>query len=404
MKWMDLSRWHTSVRQANSWEIADSYPAAVEVPFRGIVCEALTWSLPGLIYPRRLGHPRGRLLAFAALNTLSLASANRAISRDPEILQDTRWLVSQSVFTWLRYIAYAAVIPRRTYWRGSLDNMAFFSQVWWPITIWGAARGPRWAAAAGPVHGYLFYVTAAWANGEHLIPPPDVRRNIVNYCNTAIRSGLVFAVIIRTMHRASVEAEAEREAISRRLSAQEEERSIHKQELLVREDVARSLLRVRSLGRQLLCGSLADTIAAHIDDALSKPWNDGTPPTGTAIDIIRSVAANCLLTVELRGNSPVLDVQSAAVLDAITHTAFDNIHLYALPCRVTASVTYTRGRLTVRIADDGVGLSNLDLAFQPHHGLMTARGYVNDLGGELHVSANAPRGFALEAWWPYETN
>ncbi|HUZ55499.1 MAG TPA: hypothetical protein VMU94_23590 [Streptosporangiaceae bacterium] len=372
------------------------------MPFRGIVAETLTWSLPCLLYPRRPGHPRGRLLAFAALNTLSLAAANHAVSRDPEILQDTRWLISQSVFTWLRYIAYTAVIPRQTYWRGSLDNMAFFSQVWWPITLWGAARGPRWAAAAGPVHGYLFYVTSAWANGEPLIPPPDVRRNIVNYCNTAIRSGLVFAIIIRTMHRASVEAEAEREAISRRLAAQEEERSIRRQELLVREDVAVSLLRVQSLGRQLLSGGLADTIAAHIDDALSKPWNNGTPPVGTSIDIIRFVAADCLLTVELRGNSPVLDVQSTGVLEAITYTAFDNIRLYASPCRVTASVTHEHGRLTMRIADDGAGLIDLSLAFQPHHGLTRAREYVKDLGGDLHVSANVPRGLAVEAWWPYE--
>lgn len=404
MNWTRQPRRHTHADRNNSWKIADSYTAAVEVPFRGIVAEALAWSLPGLLYPRRTGHPRGRLLAFAALNALSLASANRAVSRDPEILQDTRWLISQSIFTWLRYIAYTAVIPRQTYWRGSLDNMAFFSQVWWPITIWGAARGPKWAAAAGPIHGYIFYVTSAWANGEPLIPPPDVRRNIANYCNTAMRSGLVFAIMIRIMHRASLEAEAEREAISRRLSVQEEERSIRRQELQVREDVARSLLRVRSLGRQLLSGSLADTIAEHIDDALRKPWNNGTPRVGTGIDIIRSVATDCLLTVELRGNSPVLDVQSAGVLEAITHTAFDNIRLYALPCRVTVSLTHADGRLTLRIADDGVGLSDLSLAFQPHHGLMRARGYVKDLGGELSVSANGPRGLVVEAWWPYETS
>jgi hypothetical protein len=389
--------------ESNSWRIAHSYTAAIEVPFRGIVAEALTWSLPCLLYPRREGHPRGRLLAFAALNTLSLVSANRAISRDPEILQDTRWLISQSIFTWLRYIAYTAVIPKQTYWRGSLDNMAFFSQVWWPITIWGAARGPKWAAAAGPIHGYLFYVTAAWANGEPLIPPPEVRRNIANYGNTAIRSGLVFAIITRTMYRASLEAEGEREAISRRLSAQEEERSIRRQELQVREDVARSLRRVRSLGRELLSSDLADTIAAHIDDALRKSWNNGTPPVGMGLDIIRSVATDCLPDVELSGNSPVLDAQAAGVLEAIAHTVFDNIRLYALPCQATASLTQADGRLSIRIADNGVGLSDPRSAFQPRHGLMRARRYVRDLGGELHVSANSPQGLVVEAWWPYET-
>ena len=146
--------------------------------------------------------------------------------------------------------------------------------------------------------------------------------------------------MIRIMHRASLEAEAEREAISRRLSVQEEERSIRRQELQVREDVARSLLRVRSLGRQLLSGSLADTIAEHIDDALRKPWNNGTPRVGTGIDIIRSVATDCLLTVELRVTARSWMFSRPALYQAITHTAFDNIRLYALPCRVTVSLTH----------------------------------------------------------------
>ena len=137
-------------------------------------------------------------------------------------------------FTWLRYIAYTAVIPRQTYSRGSLDNMAFFSQVWWPITIWGAARGPKWPQR--PAHLWIHLLRYfRLRQSRTSFPPPELRqhRELLRY---AMRSGLVFAIVIRIMHRASLEAEAEREAISRRLSVQEEERSIRRQELQVRGD------------------------------------------------------------------------------------------------------------------------------------------------------------------------
>jgi len=389
-------------RRPSRWVLSESYKTYTEVPYRAMMVESLAWTLPGLLFPKRPNHPRGRLLAFAALNCLSLAAANHALARDPELLQKKGWIIAQSAFTWARYVSYAAVTPKQTYWRGSPDNVAFYTQVWWPIVLWGVARGPRWAAASGLIHGYIFYITSAWANGEPFIPPPEVRRNIANYSNTAWRGGIVCAVVFRALRRASAEAEAEREAVSSRLAAEEEERSIRSQEVNVREDVTLSLMRIRSLGRQLLSPELADEIAAHIDDALSRPWNQGDSAVGSSIEIIHAAAKECSQPIEVIGSDVDLDVISAGVLQAITLTALENVRIHSSCSRVSVSLAVADKRLKLRVADDGVGLGGIAPAYRANHGLTRAREYVQYIGGDLSITENQPHGVVVEAWWPYE--
>jgi anti-sigma regulatory factor (Ser/Thr protein kinase) len=387
--------------RGHGWSIADEYKTYTQVPYRVIMAESLAWTLPGLLYPKRSGHPRGRLMAFAALNCLSLAAANRKLKNNPELLEDDGWLLAQTAAAWLRYAGYGAVIPKNTYWRGPRDNVAFYTQAWWPILLWGAGRGPKAAAAAGIACGYLFYLSSAWANGEALVPPSEVRRNIENYANTAWRSGIVCAVVFRALQRASQEALIAREALAVRLAAEEEERSIRRQEAAVRNDVTLSLMRIKSLGRELLPPELGDEIAANIDEALGKPWNHGDTSRGSTFGIIDQATQEFAQAVKVGGRDVQLDVISTGAFQAVIYTALDNVRVHAQCTEVLVETDHVSGRLELRISDNGVGLCDAEARYPENHALTRAREYVQYLGGDMSVSENFPRGVTVDAWWPH---
>jgi signal transduction histidine kinase len=213
---------------------------------------------------------------------------------------------------------------------------------------------------------------------------------------------MVLAIVFRALHRASSEVEAERKAFSARLAAEEEERSIREQERLVRKDVDLSLLRVRDLGQRLLPEELASQVAVLIDEALTKPWNHRDVAANSAEALIRIIADDCRVQVDLRGTNPVLDPRSVGAVQAISYTAFENISRHALVSRATVHVGSVQGRLTMRIADNGAGLHGVMPRFEPNHGLTRAREYVRDLGGDLEIAENPRGGVVVEVWWPHE--
>jgi hypothetical protein len=303
---------------ATAVSLVTAYKAVLEVPFRGTAIEALAWSVPGLLYPRRAGHPRLLLLFFAAFNVVSVLIAKRSIARHPEFLLSRRYLLRQSAESWLRYVLYAAVVPRRTYWRGRLDNQAFFAQSWWPIALWGLGQGPQWSLRVAPLHAYLFYVGSAWANGEPLLLPREVRRNILNYSNMTIWTGAACTLLFGTLKKASDKSAAERLAVAERLAAQKEEGLIRELTRSNRQEVTRSLLHVRSAAREALPPLTADKIANYIDEILARPWVARYDDVDhSALAIAESIGSDCGVQVRPVGPNIVLSNRSVGTMRLI---------------------------------------------------------------------------------------
>lgn len=388
------------VDKTTAVNLVSTYKAALEVPFRGVAMEALAWSVPGLLHPRRPGHPRRLLLFFAALNVSSVYFAMRSIRRDPELLLDRRYLLMQGATTWLRYVLYAGMVPKRTYWRGRTDNQAFFSQPWWPIALWGLGLGPQWSLRVAPLHSYAFYLAAAWANGEPLVPPREVRRNIFNYCNTTIWAGVVCTLIFRTLKKAAEESANERLALAARLAAQNRADIVRELARTTQQEVTRSLIYVRNAARAALPSHVADEVAEFIDDVLARPWAARSDETNqSAFAIVNAIGLDFGVQVRTLGSNMLLSGRSSAAVEALAHVVIDNARQHGGSSEILVTVRRQATRVSVRFEDNGDGLVNGQPQFSPNHGLTRTRDYLRDLGGDLTISSTSESGVVVDGWW-----
>jgi hypothetical protein len=126
-----------------------------------VALDPVTWTLPGLLWPRRKGHPRWLLLAFAGINTWSGVQGVARLRRDPELAQQVPWVLWRTLSSVVRYMAYPLLAPRRSYWRGPPDGAAFFMQTYEIPILWGALAGPAAAVVAGVGGGSVSYALAA---------------------------------------------------------------------------------------------------------------------------------------------------------------------------------------------------------------------------------------------------
>jgi signal transduction histidine kinase len=131
-------------------------------------------------------------------------------------------------------------------------------------------------------------------------------------------------------------------------------------------------------------------------------------------EIVRSVAdelrANTLVGLDLQVSGewqPRLSPEQAAELRQLVHEAFSNILRHAKASRVTVRLTRTRRRLTLEIADDGVGFDPQQLGGSPHggqagraQGLDNMRRRAELLGARLHVRSALAQGTSLSLTMP----
>jgi signal transduction histidine kinase len=120
--------------------------------------------------------------------------------------------------------------------------------------------------------------------------------------------------------------------------------------------------------------------------------------------MLRDLRVNTLLSVDfdVNGNDPhVLTAERRRHLLRIVREALTNISRHAQAKRVLVRLQWGVDALRLRIADDGIGMTNLPNDGRGH-GLRNMRERTMLLGGKLTISGQPGRGVVLDLEVPYE--
>lgn len=139
--------------------------------------------------------------------------------------------------------------------------------------------------------------------------------------------------------------------------------------------------------RELLTSFRLNIDGQGLRSALQSAIADCRAQSGLTIDCDDRLAAGLL--------SPP---QELHVLQ-IVREALSNVRRHAQATRVRVSLREQDGSIEVEVADDGVGLGEVDEPWT-HHGLSIMRERAGSLGGELHVAANAAGGTCVRLRFP----
>ncbi len=104
--------------------------------------------------------------------------------------------------------------------------------------------------------------------------------------------------------------------------------------------------------------------------------------------------------VELPENEPELTRDAATALFRILQEALTNIVRHANARSVSVGLSYGDGRLSLRISDDGVGISPLDLENSRSFGIMGMRERAHVFGGQVDIEVQESGGTCVHASLP----
>jgi signal transduction histidine kinase len=154
--------------------------------------------------------------------------------------------------------------------------------------------------------------------------------------------------------------------------------------------------------------SLNDTIQEirrYIFDLRAKP-EDGAEDLGKSVArLLRDLRINTLLSVDLdvEGNDPhLLSAERQQHIVGIVREAFTNISRHAQAKRVSVHLQWREGSLWLRIADDGIGLTNSS-GNGRGQGLRNMRERTTLLGGRLNIGGQPGRGVVIDLEVPYSS-
>jgi signal transduction histidine kinase len=299
-----------------------------------------------------------------------------------------------------RYLLYPAITPRRTYWRGNAhEDVAFFMQIWGPITLWGLNGGPVAGLVAGPVLGLLCYTASAWLNGEPLRLPSVIRQRITIYTSISALVGIHAAVVTTILQRAVRQEQQEQEARRQLVAslAEETERRARRQE--VEHEFRRVLEELQDLVEQHLEPSAAAELLSLLRSKLANRHEPPTP-TESVEAIIRAAAASANIGVSVDIDVPVAVRQE--LLNAIRYFSeivLTNARIHAGCAIANVSVRVQRSTLKLSITDAGPGMP---FGYHPHpnHGLGRATAFIESLGGKLEIGPGQEGGVEVTTSCP----
>jgi signal transduction histidine kinase len=154
--------------------------------------------------------------------------------------------------------------------------------------------------------------------------------------------------------------------------------------------------------------SLNDTIQEirrYIFDLRAKP-EDGEEGLGQSLArLLRDLRINTLLSVDLDvdGDDPhLLTAERQQHVIGIVREAFTNISRHAQAKRVSVHLQWRENSLWLRIADDGIGLTNSS-GDGRGQGLRNMRERATLLGGRLTIGGQPGRGVVVDLEVPYSS-
>ena len=167
------------------------------------------------------------------------------------------------------------------------------------------------------------------------------------------------------------------------------------------EQARAALLAIREASRQTL-DELRTTL--HLlregdDDAPLAP----TPGLDALDELIASVVANGVpTTLEVLGDTSDVPDAVAGAAYRIIQESLTNVMRHAGPARATVQVDRVTDGLSVRVEDDGRGVSAVQAATVTGHGLSGMRERALALGGSVDAGPRPGGGFRVRAWLPVD--
>ncbi len=344
--------------------------------------DAATWTLPGL-WPRASRRHKAALAVAGVVHTAAVMRTFRRFQNMDPRDADGPWLARLTASVIARYLAYPALSPRRTYWRGNADNAAFFMQTWTPVVLAGPSRGPRAALTSGAAVGAASYLLAGWINGEPLVPPKQVRRRIANYSVTSALVGWFVATCTQMLGEASIQMKGEVNDLLSRLEREEAAETVETRTALLRSEYTKTLERLSRAADTLIPNDThtRDQVAALLTgDGVSGRRGPGDAPLSVSL---RQHAARLGVSVSLDGdgwtnlgiNGPLVRMIAEIMLDNASDADAASVRLGA----------HRAGHLlTIEAHDDGHGFP-VDFALPEGHALSAVRRIVKNHHGRLEL-------------------
>ena len=362
-----------------------------------VALDPVTWTLPGLLWPRRKDHPRWLLLTFAGLNAWSGVQGVARLRRDPELAQRVPWVLWRTLSSIIRYAAYPLFAPRRGYWRGPPDGVAFFMQTYEIPILWGTLAGPAAAVVAGVGGSSTAYALAALANGETL-SNHAVRRRIGSFIAATTTFGVLVGLLVDVLANVVNTEEDYQEAQVRvRLAAEglaaKREGEHESQRAL--DSVTAAVETLYPPGSAVTRG-LKSLMSNYL-----LPTRDVAPHT--LAEVVEEVERRTHVSIYAtqQGDAFSLDGECLHILGHVLDTAADNarVHGGAESIQVTDATSRTDSGpwIEVCLLNHGEQVPPM-VSLQPQHGLGALRSYLLTAGGNLELR-NVAGGVLLRAWW-----
>ena len=219
---------------------------------------------------------------------------------------------------------------------------------------------------------------------------------------------------LEQVEQRAIEAEHTREETARRRAAEERlriARELHDSLthsisiIKVQAGVAVHLARKRDepVPEALLAIQQASGEATRELRATLEVLRGDTDPPGSGLDRLDALVdgarkAGLPVTVSITGERRTLPTQIDRAAYRIIQEALTNITRHAGPATASVRLGYDEKALTVRVDDDGRGITGADVA--PGVGLIGMRERVSAFGGSLHAGPRSGGGFSVQAELP----
>jgi hypothetical protein len=378
-----------------------SYRSVATSPLRLLAWEPLTWTILGL-WGRR-SRSRKALAAVAATHGIHVAYVLRRMKDDESLIDSKRFANVHAAITVARFLVYPAFSERRTYWRGTADNAAFFMQLWLPPVLFGASGGPRKAVTHGTASAFAAYAAAAIVNGDTVLPKDEdgllVARRIGNYTVTAGLVGLVVAAVAAILTDSDSEAAEETRLLASLLEQNALADTGSDNFENYQTETRRSLGRLRAAAislyqREPVLKEMLAALEPETSSYVPAPRDDQplNEVIGREVERLGLVA-----DLDIRDEVYLTLTESVAMSLLVTNAA-QNAVIHGRAGRVAASYTQRGPMAVLRITDDGAGIT-VAPTIDEHRGLGRTQQVLRSMGGQLRVErANDDRCLLIASW------
>jgi hypothetical protein len=327
---------------------------------------------------------------------VAVARLAQRLKTNPELLDDPKWIMRQSVFATLRYLLYPTVSTRRSYWRTESNDVAFFIQTWSPIALQAASRGPGAGLIAGSIFGPLTFAAAAILNGE--LPPfaAGVRQRIFAHSVGTAIAGVFTANMAKTLRVARADALIE-EALQHEVTRALAEKARAQQAF---DSWKRSLADLQEAAVRQLQPADAIELLRELDAELAPGAGASVTPRGTIKEVIKRAADDYALSVDLDiAGSEECRLPSLQAVYLVTHSALGNIVKHSNTRAAWISYKELSGIITLTVEDAGLGVPVEQVDFNQYHALGRTQAYLRGLDGDLKIGPRPQKGTIVRATW-----